>query len=39
MIDDFYGPFHKWSIMRPRPQTTKNNQIRILGTDPTTGIR
>ena len=37
MIDDFYGPFHKMVDHATTTQTTKNNQIRILGTDPTTG--
>ena len=37
MIDDFYGPFHKMVDHATTTQTTKNNQIRILGTDPATG--
>ena len=37
MIDDFYEPFHKLVEQATTTQTTKNNQIRILGTDPETG--
>ena len=37
MIDDFYGPFHKMVDHATTTQTTKNNQILILVTDPTTG--
>ena len=37
MIDDFYEPFHKLVEEATATQTTKNNQVRILGTDPATG--
>ena len=35
----FYGPFHKMVDHATTTQTTKNNQIRILGNDPYRGIR
>ena len=37
MITDFYSPFHDLVDRAITTQTDKNNQIRVLGTDPQTG--
>ena len=37
MIDRFYDPFHDLVDKAIETQTDKNNQVRVLGIDPTTG--
>ena len=37
MIDHFYEPFHNLVDRAIETQTDKNNQVRVLGIDPTTG--
>ncbi len=37
MIDDFYVPFHEMVERAIGTQADKNNQTRVLGTDPATG--
>ena len=37
MIDRFYSPFHNLVDKAIETQTDKNNQVRVLGTDPATG--
>ena len=38
MIDDFYQPFHEMVERAIGTQADKNNQVRVLGTDPATGF-
>ena len=38
MIDDFYQPFHEMVERAIGTQADKNNQVRVLGTDPATGL-
>ena len=38
MIDDFYAPFHEMVERAIGTQADKNNQARVLGTDPATGF-
>ena len=37
MIDDFYAPFHQMVEQAIGTQADKNNQSRVIGTDPATG--